>query len=398
LAALPEEDFPEFSEPIPNVTVAVGRDVQLPCVVTKLGDFRAAWLRVEDKGILTIHQNVITRNYRVSLSASDNRNFILVIKNVQESDRGGYMCQINTVPMRSQVGYLDVVVPPDIVVEESSSDVVVTEGSNVTMRCKAKGYPTPSIKWKREDSGDILLHSKQDKKHNGDSLTIIRVTRVHMGAYLCIASNGVPPSVSRRIMLSVHFAPVLWAPVKSVGATIGREANLECHVEAFPEPSVGWVKENGESITGDNDKYVISVRQRSYKSHLRLTIRNVNAEDVGTYKCYAKNAVGNQEGYIKLFETPVLTDFSAKQQTSANRRRQNDEDKDGDESMEEEEMAIQDAQKSLRKQSESQKPGYSQKKSDRSVETHQPNHRQQLVANRILTFIGISIVIPVGLT
>lgn len=41
--------------------------------------------------------------------------------------------------MINQVGYVNVVVPPDIVVEESSSDLITTEGSNVTLRCKAKG-------------------------------------------------------------------------------------------------------------------------------------------------------------------------------------------------------------------------------------------------------------------
>lgn len=61
-----------------------------------------------------------------------------------------YMCQINTVPMRSKVGYIDVVVPPDIIVEESSSDVIVTEGSNVTLKCRARGYPLPDIQVKLE--------------------------------------------------------------------------------------------------------------------------------------------------------------------------------------------------------------------------------------------------------
>lgn len=47
--------------------------------------------------------------------------------------------------MKSQVGYLDVVVPPDILVDESSSDVVVNEGSDVTLKCRARGYPPPEI-------------------------------------------------------------------------------------------------------------------------------------------------------------------------------------------------------------------------------------------------------------
>lgn len=38
----------------------------------------------------------------------------------------------------------------------------------------------------------------------GRAFNITKVNRLQMGAYLCIASNGVPPTVSKRIMLVVH--------------------------------------------------------------------------------------------------------------------------------------------------------------------------------------------------
>lgn len=38
----------------------------------------------------------------------------------------------------------------------------------------------------------------------GEIVNLTKVTRSEMGAYLCIAANGVPPSVSKRIMLHVH--------------------------------------------------------------------------------------------------------------------------------------------------------------------------------------------------
>ena len=38
----------------------------------------------------------------------------------------------------------------------------------------------------------------------GDTLEIHRVRREDMGAYLCIASNKIPPSVSKRITLVVE--------------------------------------------------------------------------------------------------------------------------------------------------------------------------------------------------
>jgi hypothetical protein len=35
-------------------------------------------------------------------------------------------------------------------------------------------------------------------------LDLIRISRTEMGAYLCIATNGVPPSISKRIILTVE--------------------------------------------------------------------------------------------------------------------------------------------------------------------------------------------------
>lgn len=38
----------------------------------------------------------------------------------------------------------------------------------------------------------------------GEMLSLTKITRSEMGAYMCIASNGVPPSVSKRMKLQVH--------------------------------------------------------------------------------------------------------------------------------------------------------------------------------------------------
>ncbi|RZC41599.1 hypothetical protein BDFB_013441 [Asbolus verrucosus] len=76
-----------------------------------IGPFKlqVAWLRVDTQTILTIHSHVITKNHRIAVTHSEHRTWYLHIRDVRESDRGWYMCQINTDPMKSQVGYLDVV-------------------------------------------------------------------------------------------------------------------------------------------------------------------------------------------------------------------------------------------------------------------------------------------------
>lgn len=60
-------------------------------------------------------------------------------------------------PYMFQMGFLDVVVPPDIVDDESSGDVSVAEGGSVTLVCRARGYPAPDIIWKREDRAEIVF-------------------------------------------------------------------------------------------------------------------------------------------------------------------------------------------------------------------------------------------------
>ncbi|XP_022247142.1 lachesin-like [Limulus polyphemus] len=216
------------------------------------------------------------------------------------------MCQVNTVPMLSQVGYLDVLLPPDIIVDKSTSDLVTREGSNVTLECKAKGYPEPNITWRREDCEPIPMSQEGGQKviklnHEGEKLSITRVTRLHMGAYLCIASNGVPPSVSRRILLHVHFPPVLWVPSQLVGAQPWQEVTLDCHAEAYPQSFNYWEREDGKMIMS-NDKYKVRLKQKSYKVHMRLTIRNIQKEDFGSYSCLTRNSLGMTEGSIKLYE------------------------------------------------------------------------------------------------
>lgn len=46
----------------------------------------------------------------------------------------------------------------------SSSDMVQTEGSNVTLECLASGSPEPEVVWRREDAREITV----DKNNTGE--------------------------------------------------------------------------------------------------------------------------------------------------------------------------------------------------------------------------------------
>lgn len=60
-------------------------------------------------------------------------------------------------------------VPPDIINNDTSGDLSVSEGDNATLWCRATGHPTPRIVWKREDSQPIILKKgpREYTKGNG---------------------------------------------------------------------------------------------------------------------------------------------------------------------------------------------------------------------------------------
>ncbi|KPI94794.1 Lachesin [Papilio xuthus] len=307
---------PDFLYPLENVTIAQGRDAMFTCVVNNLGGYRVsgdsatarvAWIKADTKAILAIHEHVITNNARLSVTHNDYNTWTLNIRGVKREDRGQYMCQVNTDPMKMQTAFLEVVIPPDIIYEETSGDMMVPEGGSAKLVCKARGYPPPKILWRREDGGDIISRSGPQGKTKvtsleGDVVNLTKVTRSEMGAYLCIAANGVPPSVSKRIMLHVHFHPLVQVPNQLVGAPTATDVTLQCHVEASPKAINYWTRENGEMIIS-NDKYQMTeIPSSSYSVQMRLVIRNIQRSDLGGYKCISKNSIGDAEGNIRLYE------------------------------------------------------------------------------------------------
>ncbi|XP_045500901.1 limbic system-associated membrane protein [Colias croceus] len=308
---------PEFERPIGNHTFFLGREAVLGCSVLNLGKHKVGWLRAEDQTVLTMHERaVLGSRYAVSLDPP--RTWQLRIRPLRAEDRGCYMCQINTQPtMTWQIGCIDVFVPPDIMSDDTSGDVSVQELENATLTCKATGHPPPKITWRREDHEPILLKKPMSREFEkvesyvGSSMPLWRVDRRQMGAFLCIASNDVPPAVSKRITLNVNFAPTVKVPNQLLGAPLGTDVKLKCYVEAYPNTINYWIKNRGEMLL-DGPKYTIREEKSSYKVSMWLTIRQFSKNDIGTYNCVSTNSLGKSEGTLRLYEIKLNSpeDFS----------------------------------------------------------------------------------------
>ncbi|KAH8272139.1 hypothetical protein KR018_002179, partial [Drosophila ironensis] len=301
---------PEFLAHLTNITVPQGRDISFTCVVDNLGPYRVAWIKSDSKAILGIHTHMVSLNPRLSVTHNGHNTWKLHISRVQINDSGSYMCQVNTDPMKSLSGYLDVVVPPDILngPDQNVEEGVSIEGGSISLICSATGVPKPKVQWRREDGKDIILRSEIREKQamkivEGEKLTLTSVHRTDMGGYNCIASNGIPPSISKRFDVHVNFPPAIKAVNQLLGAPIEREVTLECFVEVYPKPLNGWYRNEGNVKLHNGIKYNISEQMINlYTWHLNLTIRHLTKSDFGAYSCSSVNALGKSEARIRLQE------------------------------------------------------------------------------------------------
>jgi hypothetical protein len=84
------------------------------------------------------------------------------------------------------MGYLDVVVPPDIMNEDTSGDVMVPEGGTVKLTCRARGYPVPHVLWRREDNIDLVIKEPSGVKTKGKSTNVLSMSPYFLGRIPCL--------------------------------------------------------------------------------------------------------------------------------------------------------------------------------------------------------------------
>ncbi len=140
-----------------------------------------------------------------------------------------------------------------------------------------------------------------------------------------------------------------------VSAYLGSDVELECRVEASPRPETVWLTGTGQRLeelletaettavgggnssnfeqaqqlsntdkstghqgvsannrqTGSSSNLLLPLSKRKkyqfdeendgYRTVMRLTLRRLESVDFGSYKCVAKNGLGEKEGLVRLY-------------------------------------------------------------------------------------------------
>lgn len=90
-------------------------------------------------------------------------------------------------------------------------------------------------------------------------------------------------------------------PQALVAQAMNYTAELKCHIEANPNPTVFWIKD-GFSLLYDIDYNIENVLLENQLTISTLRVLKVKDHDYGNYSCFAVNVLGRSEDMVKLFE------------------------------------------------------------------------------------------------
>ncbi|XP_060093149.1 muscle, skeletal receptor tyrosine-protein kinase [Heteronotia binoei] len=152
-----------------------------------------------------------------------------------------------------------------------------------TFVCVVEAYPQAEVTWTRNNILIRPFDTRYSIRENGQLLTILSVEDNDDGVYCCTANNGVGVPAESCGALQVKMRPRIIRPPSNVKIIEGLKAVFPCTTMGNPKPSVSWIK--GENVIKENTRIAI-LESGS------LRIHNVQREDVGQYRCVAKNSLG----------------------------------------------------------------------------------------------------------
>ncbi|OWK57262.1 Hemicentin-1 [Lonchura striata] len=257
---------------------------------------------------------------------SDAASYTCIASNVAGSATKEYSLQVYTRPTISSSG-------------PHPSEVIVTQGSEISLECEAQGIPEPAVTWLKDGRA---LGSGRDVAvlAGGRVLRLERAQVSDTGRYVCVATNAAGLA-DRKYDLSVHgewgymeihhCVPVVWSSVHlldllqrmqlylqfppSIGGYLQLPENIStveknpislvCEASGIPLPTITWLK-NGLPITLNS-----SVRILSGGQTLRLS--PVGVADEGHYTCVVTNAAGEarKDFYLSVLVPPGIVGENA---------------------------------------------------------------------------------------
>uniref|UniRef100_A0A8C9UE41 Hemicentin 1 n=1 Tax=Serinus canaria TaxID=9135 RepID=A0A8C9UE41_SERCA len=230
-----------------NVSVLLGQALELRCQGSAVPPPRLAWLR-DGRPLLE----------KPGLSISADGSVLKVRAQVQ--DTGRYTCEATNVAGKTEKNYnVNIWARPTISNSgPHPSEVIVTQGSEISLECEAQGIPEPAVMWLKD--GRALGSGREVTVLAGGRVLRLQSARVSdTGLYVCVATNAAGLA-DRKYDLSVHVPPSIGGYLQlpeNISTVEKNPISLVCEASGIPLPAITWLK-NGLPITLNSSVRILS--------------------------------------------------------------------------------------------------------------------------------------------
>ncbi|XP_029968356.1 matrix-remodeling-associated protein 5-like isoform X2 [Salarias fasciatus] len=284
---------PKIADPhIRTVSFPAEGTARLSCEAQGEPKPSITWTKVATGAVMSVHSRA--QRYEVL------QNGTLVIQNVQQQDRGTYICSAQSYLGRDRLlTTLEVWTRPPRMKLPSYRESTIHQGGEVHFECQAEGIPTPLLSWVLPDRSVVTSERSTNriKMDTNGTLHISVTLPSDRGVYRCVASNSAgAASASVRVHVS-SLPPVIQQPREEhLLLSPGRPVYAHCSARGAPPPTLRWRIPDGTLVRPSQflhgNLFVLP--------NGTLHIRKIGPKDTGRYECSASNAVGADKRTVKV--------------------------------------------------------------------------------------------------
>ncbi|XP_064470489.1 limbic system-associated membrane protein-like isoform X2 [Ornithodoros turicata] len=309
---IPVDKLVEFITKNETFNADIDQKLTLPCDIANFdeGTIRV-WMKNED--VLFAGSFKVTPDDHVSVDEKGS----LFIDGVREGDGATYTCRINSQIIPNSIHHkVYLPGPPELDYSPKSGERQVFLGLNFTIRCSARGNPTPTVTWKHLAHSGIPKRTVSTRSNDssldlsslikGDTIEILAAERKHAGTYECTASNGIGKPQVARILVKVIGKPTVKASIRWAEDADGLTADLVCITHSDVQATTRWVRGDGTWLleTGDVTLHTVG-------NQYTAKFRKVSERYYDNYTCESTNSFGITKDTVQLSAVPSRPEVSA---------------------------------------------------------------------------------------
>ena len=180
--------------------------------------------------------------------------------------------------------------PVGAIISQKPSSVIIEEGQNLSLVCKATGQPTPTVTWRKAFS----QLPKQKTTVVAGNLKIVNVAKADGGTYECAVKNLLGQDSALAQVMVIDELKFALTPPGKVLASVYDNAKLNCVADGSVH--IEW-KRSGQNLPQNHVIYPNGT----------LLLRSVSSSDAGAYTCVVKQFQRSIKvtSVLEVFNTPM---------------------------------------------------------------------------------------------